>query len=49
MDHSYQGHHPPSQLTAMVAQTNTQLEEQQWYADSGTNAHITRDLENLTI
>jgi len=33
----------------MVAQTNTQLEAQEWYADSGANAHITRDLENLTI
>jgi hypothetical protein len=49
MDYSYQGHHPPSQLAAMVAQTNTQVEEQQRFADSGANAHITRDLENLTV
>jgi hypothetical protein len=49
MDYFYQGRHPPNQLAAMVAQTNTQLEEQQWFADSGANAHITRDLENLTI
>ncbi|KAF5447742.1 hypothetical protein F2P56_033269 [Juglans regia] len=49
MDYSYQGRHPPSQLAAMVAHTNQTLEEQPWYADSGANAHITNDLENLTI
>jgi hypothetical protein len=49
IDHTYQGRHPPSQLTAMVAQNNTQLEAQEWYTDRGANAHITRDLENLTI
>ena len=51
MDYSYQGQHPPSQLAAMVAQTNAQFsnEEQPWYADSGANQHITADLENLNI
>jgi transposase InsO family protein len=51
MDYSYQGRHPPSQLAAMVAQTNAQFsnEEQPWYADSGANQHITADLENLNI
>jgi hypothetical protein len=33
----------------MVAQTNSTREEQSWFADSGANAHITSELENLTI
>lgn len=33
----------------MVAQNNAALEDQQWYADSEANAHITADLENLNI
>jgi hypothetical protein len=49
MDYTYQGHHPPPQLAAMVAQTNSTCEEQSWFADSGANAHITSELENLTI
>jgi hypothetical protein len=49
MDHSYQGRHPPSQLTAMVAHINNSLEDQQWFADSGANSHITNELENLTL
>jgi hypothetical protein len=51
MDYSYQGRHPPSQLAAMVAHTNSQFgeEEQPWYADSGANHHITADLENLNL
>jgi hypothetical protein len=49
MDYSYQGCHPPTQLAAMVAQTDTQLEEQEWLADRGANAHITCNLENLSI
>ena len=50
MDYSYQGRHPPSQLAAMVAHTNSQFEEEQpWYADSGANQHITADLENLNL
>jgi hypothetical protein len=49
MDHSFQGRHPPTQLHAMVAQTNTNYEEQEWYADSVANAHITNTLDNLTI
>lgn len=40
MDYSYQGRHPPSQLAAMVAQTNAEFENQD-YANSGANAHIT--------
>lgn len=49
MDYSFQGRHPPTQLDAMVAQTNADHEEQDWYADSGANAHITNTLDNLTI
>jgi hypothetical protein len=49
MDYAYQGRHPPPQLAAMVAQTNSTLEDQPWFADSGTNAHITHDLKNLSI
>ena len=52
MDYSYQGRHPPTQLAAMVAHTNSQLVEedhQPWYADSGANQHITADLENLNL
>jgi hypothetical protein len=48
MDYSYQGCHPPPQLAAMVAQTNATLDDQ-WYANSGANAHITNELENLSI
>jgi hypothetical protein len=52
MDYSYQGRHPPTQLVAMVAHTNSQLVEedhQPWYADSGANQHIIADLENLNL
>jgi hypothetical protein len=49
MDFSYQGRHPPPQLAAMAAQTNATLDDQEWFADSGANAHITNNLENLTI
>jgi hypothetical protein len=48
MDYTYQGHHPPPQLTAMVAQNNA-LVDDEWYADSGANAHLVPDLENLII
>jgi hypothetical protein len=33
----------------MVAQANSNYEEQQWIANSGANAHITNQLENLQI
>ena len=49
MDYSYQGRHPPTQLAAMVAHTNAAFEDQKWFVDSGANAHITNELENLTI
>lgn len=49
MDYSYQGRHPPTQLAAMVAHTNTAIEKQEWFANSGANAHITNELENMTI
>ena len=49
MNYSYQGRHPP-QLEAMAAQSNALYDdEQEWLADSGANAHITDNLENLTI
>ncbi|KAA8549295.1 hypothetical protein F0562_000979 [Nyssa sinensis] len=37
MDYAYQGHHPPTQLVAMVAHTNVAQEEDTWFADSGAN------------
>jgi hypothetical protein len=49
MDYAFQGHHPPPQLAAMVAHTNSEYDEQQWLADSGANAHITSELDNLHI
>jgi hypothetical protein len=49
MDFTYQGRHPPLQLAAMVAQTNAISEDPEWFADSGANAHITNNLNNLTI
>lgn len=49
MDYTYQGRHPPTQLAAMVPQTNNELEDQQWFAESGANSHITSELENLTL
>jgi hypothetical protein len=48
MDHAYQGRHPPSQLAAMVAQ-NTTFDDSKWFAYSGAIAHITNDLETLSI
>jgi hypothetical protein len=49
MDYSYQGRDRPTQLAAVVAQTNTAIEEQEWLADSGANAHIIDEVNNLTI
>ncbi|KAF8389092.1 hypothetical protein HHK36_025777 [Tetracentron sinense] len=49
MDYAYQGHHPPTQLAAMVAHTNAEQEEETWFADSGANQHITANLEHLTL
>jgi hypothetical protein len=49
MDYSYKGRHPPTQLATMVAHTNTTIDKQQWFSDSVANAHITNELENLTI
>ena len=49
MDYAFQGRNPPTQPAAMVAHTNSAYEEQQWLADSGANAHITNQLDNLQI
>jgi hypothetical protein len=49
MDFSYQGRHLPPQLAAMAAQTNAIIDDSKWFADSGANAHITNNLENLII
>jgi len=49
MDYSFQGRCPPAQLQAMVAHNNSILEDQEWYADSAANAHITHELGNLQI
>jgi hypothetical protein len=48
MDYAYQGRHPPPQPAAMTALNNTIVEDE-WYADSGANAHITADLDKLSI
>jgi hypothetical protein len=49
MDYAFQGRQPPSSLQAMVSQSLPAYEDQEWYADSAANAHITHDLENLHI
>jgi hypothetical protein len=49
MNFSFQGRHPPSQLAAMTAHTHQEIDDQQWFADSGANAHVTSTLENLSI
>lgn len=48
MDYAYQGRHPPSQLAAMVANTNGNFETQGWLADSGANTHVTADSSKIT-
>jgi len=48
MNYSFQGRHPPIKLVTMVAEDNTTyLGQNQWYADSGANVHITSDIANL--
>jgi hypothetical protein len=47
-DYVYQGHHPPTELAAMVAESNTQYDHQVWHANSGANVHITSDDQHLT-
>jgi hypothetical protein len=49
MDHAFQGHHPPAQLSAMIATSNQAAENGPWYADSAANQHITANLENLSL
>ncbi|RVW13866.1 Retrovirus-related Pol polyprotein from transposon RE1 [Vitis vinifera] len=49
MNYAYQGRHPPTQLAAMVANSNAEQEEETWFADSGANQHITANLEHLTL
>jgi hypothetical protein len=49
MDHAFQGRHPPAQLSAMVADSNSAPANDPWYADSAANQHITANLENLSL
>jgi hypothetical protein len=49
MDYAFQGHHPPSNLAAMVSQANAAQDEDHWLADSGANVHITPDLDKLIM
>ena len=49
MDYAFQGRNPPTQLAAIATHSNSGYEEQNWLADSGANAHITNQLENLQI
>lgn len=46
MDYAYQGRHPPTQLTAVVASQSPG--NATWYTDSGATDHITSDINNLT-
>ncbi|KAJ0094850.1 hypothetical protein Patl1_17208 [Pistacia atlantica] len=47
MNYSFQGRHPPTDLAAMVAEANTTyLNQNQWYADSGANIHVTSNIAN---
>jgi hypothetical protein len=48
MDYAYKFRHPPTQLAAMVANTNTDLENQEWLADSGAITHITADVSTIS-
>ncbi|KAJ0081185.1 hypothetical protein Patl1_10091 [Pistacia atlantica] len=47
-DFSFQGRLPPTDLAAMVVEANNSYEQNVWYANSGTNAHITANGANLT-
>jgi hypothetical protein len=47
MDFSFQGCHPPINLTPMVADINAEFLNCQWLAHSGANAHVTNNVENL--
>jgi len=48
MNYSFQGRHPPIKLVTMVAEANTTyLGQNQWYADSGANVHVTSNIANL--
>ena len=47
MNYTFQGRNPYTQLAAMFAHINSAFEEQQWLADSGANAHITNQIENM--
>jgi hypothetical protein len=44
----YQGQYPPTKHGVMVAESNAQSEHQVWYADSGANACITSNAQNIT-
>lgn len=49
MDYIYQGRHPPAQLAAMIAQSNSIYDEEQpRFANSGAKTHLIPNLENLT-
>ncbi|XP_022156563.1 uncharacterized protein LOC111023438 [Momordica charantia] len=51
MNYSFQGRHPPIQLTAMVANHNYATlasSNPSWLTDSGCNAHVTADLDQLS-
>jgi len=48
MNYLFQGHHPPIELAAIVAEANTTyLNQHQWYVDSGANLHVTSDIIDL--
>lgn len=49
MDFSFQGHHPPTQLTTMAAYTHIPQDDQPWYVDSGANNHITAAMGDLSL
>lgn len=41
--------HPPQQLAAMVAHSNSLHDENTWYVDSGANQHVTAEIANLHV
>lgn len=48
MEYANKFRHPPTQLAAMVANTNTDLENQEWLANSGANTYITAYVSTIS-
>ena len=48
-DYNYQGRHPPQQLAAMVARSNSLHDKNTGYVDSGANQHVNISIANLHV